>query len=187
MDFITLFLMAIGLSMDAFAVSITKGMTVHRIGAKRAAVIGLFFGAAQGIMPVIGYYLGSIFSNYITAFDHWIAFILLGLIGGKMIKEAFEPEEIKKSHTDFCLKELFVLAIATSIDALAVGVSLAFIGDSILASASFIAITTFIISFIGVIIGKNFGALLKKQAEVFGGVILILIGIKILVEHLFFS
>ena len=169
--FFTLLLMGVGLSMDAFAVSICKGLSMRKVNKKQCLVIGLFFGGFQALMPFIGWVLGSQFEQYITSIDHWIAFILLGFIGGKM----YPP-------LDF--KEMFILAIATSIDALAVGITFAFLQVPIVEAVSIIGITTFVISVIGVYVGNFFGNRYKKKAELAGGIILILIGLKILLEHL---
>lgn len=184
---ITLFLIALGLSMDAFSVSITNGLCEKDIAIKKAFLIGLFFGGAQAIMPIIGFYAGSIFSGYIESVDHWIAFFLLGIIGIKMIFEA--RDEMKKpqecAHKALTVKMLFFQAIATSIDALAIGISFAALKINIMIAAAEIGIVTFLLSIIGVFIGKKVGGVLKEKAEIMGGAILILIGIKILVEHLF--
>lgn len=185
--FIVFFLTGIGLAMDAFAVSICKGLGMRKVNKKQALVIGLFFGGFQALMPTIGWFMGSAFEQYITSIDHWIAFCLLAYIGIKMIVESFKPdEEIPEEGMDapLDLKEMFTLAIATSIDALAVGISFAFLNYPIVAAASIIGITTFIISIIGVYIGNFFGTRYKKKAEIAGGVILCLIGLKILLEHL---
>lgn len=183
-----LFLIAIGLSMDAFAVSICKGLNMKKINYKDAFIISLFFGLFQAIMPIIGYAIGLRFEKYIKSFDHWIAFILLFIIGFNMIREALKEEDdelgTKGTTKSIQLKELSILAIATSIDALAVGISFAFLGVSILKSASLIGIVTFILSFIGVIMGNKFGAKYKEKAAIAGGLVLILIGLKILLEHL---
>lgn len=191
---IELFLIAVGLSMDAFAVSVCKGLGMTKLNKKQAVTIGIYFGGFQALMPLIGYFLGVSFANYITSFDHWIAFVLLLIIGGKMIYEAIsekdEDEEIemdkKLSH-----KELFVLAIATSIDALAVGISFALAyaendAFTIWGAVGLIGVTTLVLSVLGVWIGNVFGSRHKKRAEIAGGIILILIGIKILAEHLGF-
>ena len=186
--FITLVLMGVGLAMDAFAVSICKGLSMKKVNKKQCLVIGLFFGGFQALMPFIGYVLGSQFQKYITSIDHWIAFILLGLIGGKMIIEAVrekdEPVEIEQMDAPLDIKELFILAIATSIDALAVGITFAFLDTPILEAVSIIGITTFIISVLGVYVGNFFGNKYKSKAEFAGGLILVLLGIKILLEHL---
>ena len=169
--------------MDAFAVAICKGLSLKKINLANATWVGLWFGVFQALMPLIGYILGTQFSDKIQAVDHWIAFILLGLIGANMLKEALSKEE---EHTDSCLtpKAMLPLAIATSIDALAVGVTFAFLEVRIVPAVSFIGVTTFILSSIGVKIGNIFGVKYKSKAEIVGGVILIVLGIKILIEHL---
>ena len=186
--FFTLLLMGVGLSMDAFAVSICKGLSMRKVNKKQCLVIGLFFGGFQALMPFIGWVLGSQFEQYITSIDHWIAFILLGFIGGKMVVEAIrekdEAVEVGKMDPPFDFKEMFILAIATSIDALAVGITFAFLQVPIVEAVSIIGITTFVISVIGVYVGNFFGNRYKKKAELAGGIILILIGLKILLEHL---
>lgn len=186
--FFTLLLMGVGLSMDAFAVSICKGLSMRKVNKKQCLVIGLFFGGFQALMPFIGWVLGSQFEQYITSIDHWIAFILLGFIGGKMVVEAIrekdEAVEVGKMDPPLDLKEMFILAIATSIDALAVGITFAFLQVPIVEAISIIGITTFVISVIGVYVGNFFGNRYKKKAELAGGIILILIGVKILLEHL---
>lgn len=186
--FFTLLLMGAGLSMDAFAVSICKGLSMRKVNKKQCLVIGLFFGGFQALMPFIGWLLGSRFEQYITSIDHWIAFILLGFIGGKMVVEAIrekdEAVEVGKMDPPLDLKEMFILAIATSIDALAVGITFAFLQVPIVEAISIIGITTFVISVIGVYVGNFFGNRYKKKAELAGGIILILIGLKILLEHL---
>lgn len=186
--FFTLLLMGAGLSMDAFAVSICKGLSMRKVNKKQSLVIGLFFGGFQALMPFIGWLLGSRFEQYITSIDHWIAFILLGFIGGKMVVEAIrekdEAVEVRKMDPPLDLKEMFILAIATSIDALAVGITFAFLQVPIVEAVSVIGITTFVISVIGVYVGNFFGNRYKKKAELAGGIILILIGVKILLEHL---
>ena len=183
MGFFELFLIAIGLSMDAFAVAVCKGLKMQRLNYSQAGITALFFGGFQAIMPLIGWALGSTFSNYINKIDHFVAFALLAFIGGKMIYDSYKDEE-DKSGGVFNLKELFILAVATSIDALAVGVTFAFLKASIIFSVVIIGITTFVLSLIGVFIGHKFGAAYKNKAELAGGVILILIGLKILLEHL---
>ena len=186
--FFTLLLMGVGLAMDAFAVSICKGLSMRKVNKKQCLVIGLFFGGFQALMPFIGWVLGSQFEQYITSIDHWIAFILLGFIGGKMVVEAIrekdEAVEVGKMDPPLDLKEMFILAIATSIDALAVGITFAFLQVPIVEAVSIIGITTFVISVIGVYVGNFFGNRYKKKAELAGGIILILIGVKILLEHL---
>ena len=185
--FIELFLIGVGLSMDAFAVSVCKGLAMRKVNKKQALVIGLFFGGFQALMPFIGWALGTRFESYITNIDHWIAFILLVFIGGKMVMEAVKPEEddeIRQMDPPLDLKELLMLAIATSIDALAVGITFAFLQYPIVESITIIGLTTFFISIGGVYVGNFFGNKYKKKAEIIGGIILILIGVKILLEHL---
>lgn len=185
MSLFELFLLAIGLSMDAFAVAICKGLSMQQFNQKHAAIIALYFGAFQALMPAIGYLLGSRFQQSITAYDHWIAFILLVLIGGNMVKESFD-HETETSSPSINFKEMLVLAIATSIDALAVGVTFAFLQVSLIPAISIIGITAFVMSFLGVKVGHVFGTKYKSKAEFAGGLILIVIGGKILIEHLFF-
>ncbi len=185
MTFFELFLIGIGLSMDAFAVSICKGLSMQKIDKKYTLCIGLAFGGFQAIMPLTGYLLGSQFAGYIERFDHWIAFILLAFIGFNMIRESREEEEEEeKPFAGVNVKELLILAVATSIDALAVGVTFAFLEVSIVPAITLIGCTTFVISVAGVYVGNVFGARYKSRAELTGGVILILIGLKILLEHL---
>lgn len=179
-----LFILAVGLSMDAFAVAVCKGLSLKRVTAKNAAWVGLWFGAFQALMPLIGFLLGTQFKDSITAVDHWIAFVLLGLIGANMIREAVSGDEDCVCD-DLSARAMFPLAVATSIDALAIGVTLAFINvDNIAAAVGFIGVITFLISAFGVKIGNIFGAKYKSKAELVGGVILIILGIKILIEHL---
>ena len=182
MGVLELLLVAIGLSMDAFAVSICKGLSLGKIKLKHMVIAGLWFGGFQALMPAIGYLVGSLFADKITAIDHWIAFVLLAIIGGSMIKESFEKDE----EMDSCMdpKCMFILAVAASIDALAVGVSFAFLKVSIIWSVLFIGIITFVLSGIGIKIGSIFGAKYKSKAELAGGIVLILMGTKILLEHL---
>ena len=185
--FIELLLMGVGLAMDAFAVSICKGLGMKKVNKKQAVVIGVFFGGFQTLMPLIGWILGKQFERYITSVDHWIAFILLGFIGEKMIVESLkkeEEEEIEKSDKPLDLKEMFILAIATSIDALAIGITFAFLGTPIIEAIAIIGIVTFLISIGGVYVGNFFGSKYKNKAEFAGGLILVLLGIKILLEHL---
>ena len=184
MTFFELFLIGIGLSMDAFAVSICKGLSMQKIDKKYTLCIGLFFGGFQALMPLTGYLLGSQFSGYIERFDHWIAFVLLALIGFNMIKESREEEEEEKPYAGVNFKELLILAVATSIDALAVGVTFAFLQVNIVSAITIIGCTTFVISIAGVYGGNVFGSRYKSRAELTGGIILILIGLKILLEHL---
>ena len=184
MGILELFLLAVGLSMDAFAVSICKGLSCNKLKPSNYVVIGVWFGGFQALMPTIGYFLGSAFKKYINSFDHWIAFGLLVLIGINMIREAFSPEE-DASGDSFAFVSMLILAVATSIDALAVGVTFALLPDvNIVAAVSFIGATTFIISAIGLKVGNMFGLRYKNKAVVAGGIILILIGLKILLEHL---
>ena len=179
-----LLLIAVGLSMDAFAVSICKGLATKKVGVKHMLIVGLWFGGFQALMPLIGYFLGSTFEEYITRFDHWVAFVLLALIGGNMIREALSGEE-EKANDSLGVREMLTLAVATSIDALAVGVTFALLpGVNIAAAVSFIGVITFVISAAGIKIGNAFGTKCKSKAELAGGVILILIGLKILLEHL---
>lgn len=185
MDLFTLFTLAVGLSMDAFAVAICKGLALRKFSLKNAAIIGLWFGGFQGLMPLIGYILGVQFKSRITAIDHWIAFFLLGFIGVNMIKEAMSKEE-EPADASLSAKNMLLLAIATSIDALAVGVTFAFLSVQIIPAVSFIGVTTFLLSMVGVKVGSVFGTRYKSKAEFAGGIILILLGIKILIEHLFF-
>ena len=182
---IELFLIGVGLSMDAFAVSVCKGLGMEKINKKHAFLIGLYFGGFQALMPALGYLLGSQFESMITQIDHWIAFVLLGIIGSSMIKESREDEEEEVSAS-FDVKTMLALAVATSIDALAVGVTFAFLHVNIVWAVTFIGCTTFVLSAIGVKAGNVFGMKYKSRAELAGGVILILMGIKILLEHLGF-
>ncbi|MFR9147733.1 MAG: manganese efflux pump MntP family protein [Mediterraneibacter sp.] len=183
MGLLELFILAVGLSMDAFAVSVCKGLAMPKITVKKAAVVGIWFGGFQALMPALGYLLGSQFKDSITAIDHWIAFILLGIIGGNMIREACSGE-CEKENDSLDIKTMFLLAVATSIDALAVGITFAFLKVNIAAAVSFIGVTTFVISAAGVKIGNIFGTKYKSKAELAGGIILILLGLKILLEHL---
>lgn len=178
-----LFVIALGLSMDAFAVSICKGLSVRRCTFKHMLICGLYFGLFQGLMPLIGYILGSQFEALVTAVAPYIAFSLLALIGFNMIREAREDDE-ESVDDDFTVKAMVPLAVATSIDALAIGVSFAFLQVSIVPAVSFIAVTTFVCCVIGVKVGSLFGSKYKHGAEFFGGLVLILMGFKILMEHL---
>ncbi|MBR3474800.1 MAG: manganese efflux pump [Oscillospiraceae bacterium] len=182
MDFLELLLIAVGLSMDAFAVSVCKGLSVKKLEPKHALLVGLYFGGFQALMPVLGWLLGSRFETMITSVDHWVAFLLLALIGGNMIRESFSKEE--EMNDDFGVKTMLLLAVATSIDALAVGITFAFLSVKILPAAGTIGVTTFLLSVVGIYIGRAFGARWKSRAELAGGVILVLIGLKILLEHL---
>ena len=180
-----LLLIAIGLSMDAFAVAVCKGLAVTKVSPKHMLLAGLWFGGFQALMPLIGYFLGNAFSSYITGFDHWIAFVLLAFIGGKMIKEALDKEEASENDCSFSFSTMLVMAIATSIDALAVGITFALLPDyNIWLAVSAIGVITFIFSVLGVKIGNIFGAKYKSRAELTGGVILVFMGLKILLEHL---
>jgi len=185
MDLIELFLIAVGLSMDAFAVSVCKGLAMPKCTFKKAAIVGLWFGGFQALMPAIGYVLGAQFQEAIASIDHWIAFVLLALIGGNMIHEALDNDE-EEADASLNVKTMFLLAVATSIDALAIGITFAFLKVNIIPAVCFIGIVTFIISFAGVKIGNVFGARYKNKAEIVGGIILILLGLKILLEHLGF-
>ena len=185
MGTIGLILLSVGLAMDAFAVAICKGLNMRKMNYKNALILALFFGGFQALMPAIGYLLGKQFEKYITSIDHWIAFLLLSIIGIQMIAESFKKDDDKEEDADkLNLKEYFMLAVATSIDALAVGISLAFLNVSLVKSISFIGIITFTLSAIGVKIGNVFGSRYKSKAEIAGGIILIGMGIKILLEHL---
>ena len=186
MDLFDLVVMAIGLSMDAFAVSICKGLSVSRIKPAHIATVGIYFGGFQALMPLIGYMLGKQFESVITDVDHWIAFVLLGIIGGNMIREAIKGGD-EPSDDSFSFKTMLPLAIATSIDALAVGVTFAFLRVNILTAVALIGATTFAISGAGVAIGNSFGMKYKSKSEILGGVILIMLGCKILIGHLFFG
>lgn len=186
MGIIELLLLAAGLSMDAFAVSVCKGLSAEKNEVKHMAIAGLWFGGFQALMPVIGYFLGSTFMKYISAFDHWVAFFLLFIIGLNMIKESFATEEETVSSS-FGLKTMFVMAVATSIDALAVGITFAFLKVNIFLSAAIIGATTFLFSAAGIKIGGIFGCKFKSKAELAGGIILILLGTKILLEHTVFA
>ncbi len=184
MSIIELLILAVGLSMDAFAVAVCKGLSVSRVKPKHMVITGLWFGGFQGLMPFIGYLLGSTFERYVTAVDHYIAFVLLGAIGANMIKESFSKEE-NATGGDFGIKTMLLMAVATSIDALAVGITFALLPDiKIIPAVSFIGVITFILSAVGVKIGNVFGVKYKSKAELAGGIILIILGTKILFEHL---
>ena len=198
MTLVELFIIAVGLSMDAFAVAICRGLCFKKVNFKNAATVGLYFGFFQAIMPLLGYILGVQFQDKIVAIDHWIAFVLLGIIGINMIKESREKscevaadclveaniDNPQKKHNPLHYKKMCLLALATSIDALAVGITFAFLKINIIPAVSFIGITTFTLSALGVKIGSVFGSIYKSRAEITGGVILILMGFKILLEHL---
>lgn len=188
MGLLELLLIGVGLSMDAFAVAICQGLCMRRFRAGQAAVIALFFGGFQALMPLLGWLLGSRFAGYIQNVDHWVAFVLLAVIGGNMVRESLgaEGETTCAVEERLDLKKLLVMAIATSIDALAVGVTFAFLSVDIVPAVSIIGVTTFVLSFVGVVVGNFFGARYKRRAELTGGVILILLGCKILLEHLNF-
>ena len=183
MELFEIIVIAIGLAMDAFAVSVCKGLSMKKIDWEKAIIIAVYFGAFQAIMPVFGYFLGSSFSIFVQKVDHWIAFILLSIIGANMVKESTD-NEVEKRNDNVDFKTMVVLAIATSIDALAVGVTFAFFEVNILLAISIIGIITFILSIFGVIIGNKFGDKFQNKAELTGGIILIIIGFKILIEHL---
>lgn len=184
MGIFTMVSIGVGLAMDAFAVSICQGLKMIKVNKQYAVVIALFFGIFQAMMPLIGYVIGVQFESYITSIDHWIAFILLGFIGFNMIKESREKEEIDECIYRLDYKELTMMAIATSIDALAVGVAFAFLNVNVLMAVVIIGIITFGLSLIGVLLGHKLGMKFKSNAEMFGGIVLIIIGLKILLEHL---
>lgn len=187
MSFFEVLMIGVGLSMDAFAASVCKGLSMRRASAENILLIGVFFGGFQALMPLIGYFLGKQFEDYIVSVDHWIAFALLAFIGGKMIadvvRDGGEEESVVKEDR-FRLREILMLALATSIDALAVGISFAFLKVEIISAVATIGVTTLLLSALGVVIGHRFGARYKNKATLAGGVILILIGAKILLEHL---
>ena len=188
MPFWEILFLAVGVSMDAFAVSIGKGLSARRASWREALTVGLWFGGFQALMPVIGYFLGISFADLVTKVDHWIAFGLLLLIGGNMILEAIKDAgESKQEDSSFGFRTMLVLAIATSIDALALGISFAFLGTEIWSSVSVIGVTTFLFSAVGLFIGKKVGERFHKRAQILGGIILIAIGFRILFEHLFFQ
>ena len=186
MGFFELFFLAVGLSMDAFAVSVCKGLSMKKATLREGAICGTWFGGFQALMPLLGFFLGTLFADAIKAFDHWVAFVLLTLIGLNMLKEAFEKQDgCKDCNADMSVKTMFVMAVATSIDALAVGISLAMAGNvNIFVAIALIGVTTFVLSAAGVKIGNIFGSRYEKGAQIAGGVILILLGAKILLEHL---
>ena len=186
MKFAELLLLAVGLSMDAFAVSICKGLSVKKAGIKESATCGVWFGGFQAIMPLVGFFLGTLFAGAIEAFDHWVAFGLLAIIGINMLKEAFEKDcDCENHNADFSVKTMFIMAVATSIDAMAVGISLAMAGDvNIFVAVSLIGVITFAFSAAGVKVGNVFGSRFEKKAQAAGGIILILLGLKIFLEHL---
>ena len=186
MGFFELFILAVGLSMDAFAVSICKGLSMKKATFKAGAICGAWFGGFQALMPVIGFFLGTMFAEAIQSFDHWVAFGLLAIIGINMLKEAFgKCDECENQDADLSVKTMFVMAIATSIDAMAVGISLAMAGNvNIYLAVALIGVVTFLMSALGVKIGNVFGSRFEKKAQLAGGVILVLLGVKILLEHL---
>lgn len=179
-----IFLIGVALSMDAFAVSVCKGLSVKKAGVKHVLTVGVYFGGFQALMPMLGFLLGYKFESFITNIDHWIAFVLLAIIGGNMIREALGKDEDDKETDDFSFRAMLPLAVATSIDALAVGISFAFLGVDIVTAALLIGATTFVLSGAGIFVGNIFGSKYKSKAELAGGIVLILIGAKILLEHL---
>ena len=186
MGLFEIFMIGVGLSMDAFAASICKGLNMRRLSAKNMLIIGLFFGGFQALMPAVGWILGKQFEVYITSVDHWVAFALLAFIGGKMIYDVFHGDEdgcCNEKTDKLDMKEVLTLAVATSIDARAVGISFAFLQVEILKAVSVIGVITFVLSAVGVAVGNMFGAKHEKNATLAGGIILILIGLKILLEH----
>ena len=184
MDIISLLLLAVGLSMDAFAVSVCKGLALKKVSLRHMCIVGAWFGGFQALMPSLGYLPGSRIEQYITAIDHWIAFVLLVLIGANMIREALSKEEAEEANASLAFKTMLLMAVATSIDALAVGITFAFLSVHIVPAALTIGATTFLLSAAGVKVGSVFGLRYKKRAEIAGGVILCLLGVKILLEHL---
>lgn len=185
MGFWELLLLAIGLSMDAFAVSICKGLSMKQAGIREGAVCGVWFGGFQALMPLIGFFLGTLFAEAVEAIDHWVAFGLLAVIGINMLKEAFSGGEEESGGADLRFRTMLVMAVATSIDALAVGISLAMAGDvNIWTAIVLIGTTTFVLSFLGVKLGNVFGSRFEQKAQIAGGIILLLLGCKILLEHL---
>ena len=189
MGILEMFILAVGLSMDALTVSVCKGLCMKKATLKSQAICGAWFGGFQGLMPLIGFFLGTLFAESIQAFDHWVAFGLLALIGANMLKEAFSEETVDScdidGEADLSFKSMFVMAVATSIDALAVGISLAMAGNvNIWIAVALIGIITFILSAVGVKVGHMFGSRFEKKAQFCGGIILILLGFKILLEHL---
>ena len=186
MSLIELFILAVALSMDAFAISICKGLSVQRLRPRHALICGVYFGGFQALMPFLGWLLGSQFQSLITSVDHWIAFILLGIIGFNMVRESRSTDE-ECPDASFGVMAMLPIAVATSIDALAVGVTFAFLDVDILPAVSFIGIVTFLCSAVGVKIGNVFGLKYKSKAELLGGLVLIVMGLKILIEHLFFG
>ena len=184
LSLVELFLIAVGLSMDAFAVSICKGLSVKKVLGRHLVIVGAYFGGFQALMPLIGYFLGTTFAAQIESVDHWVAFVLLALIGGNMIREALGKDDEEELDDSFSVKTMIPLAVATSIDALATGVAFAALEVNIVPAVAFIGVMTFALSAAGVKIGNVFGARYKSRAELAGGVILVLMGLKILLEHL---
>ena len=184
MNILELLLLAVGLSMDAFAVAVCKGLAIGRCRLRHALIPGLWFGAFQALMPLIGYFLGARFEKYITSIDHWIAFVLLAAIGANMLREAFGHDEPDAADASLSVKAMLPMAVATSIDALAVGITFAFLQVRIVSAVSFIGVITLLLSMLGVKVGSVFGVRYKAKAEAAGGIILILLGVKILLEHL---
>ncbi len=184
MELVELLIIAVGVSMDAFAVSICKGLSVRQIRPKHACQTALWFGGFQALMPLAGFYLGISFADFVASVDHWIAFILLGIIGGNMIKESLHRDEDCCMDPDFSFRTMFAMAVATSIDALAIGVSFAFLNVNIWEAILLIGLTTGLFSGVGVYVGNLFGSRYKSKSEFAGGFILIAMGIKILIEHL---
>lgn len=185
MGFAELLLLAVGLSMDAFAVSICKGLSMQKAGLREGAICGAWFGGFQALMPLVGFFLGALFADAIETFDHWVAFGLLAIIGINMLKEAFSQCDCEEHNADLSFKAMLLMAIATSIDALAVGISLAMAGNvKIFTAVLLIGGITFLLSALGVKIGNAFGSRFEKKAQAAGGIILILLGLKILLEHL---
>ena len=183
MEILEIFLIAVGLAMDAFAVSICKGLSMKKIDIKKMCIIGLYFGIFQAGMPVIGYFLGKGFESFVTQIDHWIAFTLLSFIGINMIREALSKKE-EETSDDLSFKTMIILSIATSIDALAIGITFVFIRAKVIFAAAIIGFIAFAFSIIGVKLGNRFGDKYEKKAQIIGGLILILMGVKILLEHI---
>ncbi len=185
MGLLALFLLAVGVSMDACAVSISTGLGLKRLRVRDTLIVGLYFGFFQAVMPLIGYFIGSLFADFITGYDHWVAFVLLGIIGGKMIKDSFGHDDgAPCGDIRLTPKKMLPLALATSIDALAIGVSFASLQVDLLPAVGFIGLVTLVLSAIGVKIGNLFGLRYRTKAELIGGIILVVIGLKILLEHL---
>ena len=186
MGIVELILLAVGLSMDACAVAICKGLAIRRVNSKQMLTVGLWFGGFQGLMPLIGYLLASLFADFICSVDHWVAFLLLGFIGFNMLREALSKEE-EEPDPSLSFKTMLVMAIATSIDAMAVGISFAFLEVNVVSAVTLIGVITFLLSALGVKVGAAFGCRFKSKAELAGGIILISLGLKILIEHLCFG